>query len=649
MLVPLTLDLYIMKAQEEFSISTRFTMKLIDQIRDPSNPYWPLPLDYGGLTADGKKQARLATLRRQNTPEDLVAAWFLFRNIYLRGSEKTRFYKDGHIPSPEFHSDMVYDLGQFSLNAWAAPRGSAKSTVITLEIPMLIALTRPYFDISLFFATDKLKQPRFDTLMSQFTENELILGDFGTLKPKRGAATWNHEYLQLLNGSSISGGSVMGRMRGGRPRLLILDDPENDPDSDSETSRMQVIEKFEVILFKKMIPMLKPGTQMFWIGTLIDRKAFLYRAVAGDDPRFDYWNRKILRAIAYEKGDRSKYHLLWPAMWSKEFLDAQAERIGASAFASEYMNEPISAQDRILLIDPRKNEYTVEGEFDWDNPLANTNKTCWQERIFTDDCDKRTYEEMEMPFHELVRPMFKILLFDYACGLTRNSDYSCIAVCGFDKLGTMWPLHIWLGREREDTLMRLIYEKGLAWQVRILGIEAISIQKSFVEALQEYMSEQEEVRGDQWRGRVFPITYPAKESKAQRIGSLEWRFNSGRIKYPAHLREEWPYNQLYAQTNDFTMDLALLQHDDVVDTLGMSKHIIKTRGGKFKRERGRPDLKERILKNIPIAPGIPLLSGIPINKVDDEIVNILSHRARERRIDNPRLRRIERKRPKIIR
>ncbi|MHC4867998.1 MAG: hypothetical protein ACYTEX_28335, partial [Planctomycetota bacterium] len=181
-----------------------------------------------------------------------------------------------------------------------------------------------------------------------------------------------------------------------------------------------------------------------------------------------------------------------------------------------------------------------------------------------------------------------------------------------------------------DTLMRLIYEKGLAWQCRVLGIEAVSIQKAFAEALREYIDEQEGLRNDQWRGRVFPITYPAKETKPQRIASLEWRFNSGRIKYPAHLQTTWPFDQLYAQTGDFTLDLALLQHDDVIDTVSMSKHVVKTRGRKFRRDRGVPGLVERITKNPLVVDGLPVLSGVGSAEVSDEMMNIMSQKARQR-------------------
>jgi len=609
-------------------------------------PLYPLPEDYESLTLQGKKQARLAALRRQDTPEDFVLAWDFFRKIYLGGSKEQPFYKDGMVSSPDFHYDMVHALAKYGMNAWAAPRGSAKSTVM-MEVVLLLALTRKFFETMMLFSTDRQKNPRFDTLMFQLQRNELIMEDFGDMAPKRGKGMWCHEHLQLNNGAIITGQSVMGKKRGGRPNLLFLDDPENDPDSDSETSRLAVLEKFETILFKQMIPMLKKGSSLFWIGTLIDRKSFLYRATTGDDPRFDYWNRVVLRAIAYDQEDKSKVSLLWPEMWPQDFLESRKEAIGPSAFASEYCNEPISAQDRILYVDPRKNEYTLEGDFNFDNPLANTNMVKWEERIFGDGNDHRTYEEKQKKFNELVRPMFKIALFDYASGLTSYHDYSCIAILGFDTLGTMWILDVWLGRGKKDTLLRLLYEKGMAWNVRILGIEAVSIQKDFAEAAQEYMNERGATSGDQWRPRVFPVTYPQKDSKALRIASLEWRFNSGRIKYPAHLKDKWPFDQAYAQTADFTMDLALLQHDDVIDTFAMSKYVVKTKGKKFRKEVGKNSLLEKIKRGDREEHGLSILSGVPLNQITEEMTNIISQQARKKGV-RPRNRHVKRKKPKII-
>jgi hypothetical protein len=603
-------------------------------------PYelWPLPRDYEDLNYEAKQQARLAVLQDQSTPEKFVVAWDFFRRVYLGGAGKL-FYKNGFQESPEFHYDMIYDLGFHARNATAAPRGSAKSTVIGIEAPLLISLTRSHYEITLGLATDRLVEDRFDKLIQQYTENELILEDFGEMKPPRGHKIWNHHQLSLLNGAVVRGLSVMGKKRGGRPRLFILDDPENDPDSESQAAAQAVIEKFEMILFKQIIPMLESGSSIYWVGTLINRRSFLYHATTGDDPRFDFWNRKVLKAIAYDKHDKNKVYVLWPEKWPRNVLEARRGEIGDSAFASEYCNEPVSEQDRILIIDPRKNEYTVDGEFDWKNPLSHKGLIKWNERIL--EPGRRIYVENEKPFNELVAPMFRILTFDYGGGLGQYNDYSCIAILGFDTFNTLWILDMWLGRAKDATLMNLIYEKGLAWRPRILGIEAVSIQMSFAEAVQEYMTEMESQQEHPWRARVFPVTYPSKVTKPQRIAALEWRFRPGRIKYPAHLAAQWPFNQLYQQTEDFTLDLALLPHDDAIDTIAMSGYVVKNRGGKFVKERTQPSLLERVRRDMPIVEGTPLLSGIASHQITEEMMDILSKRARESKV-RPNDRRIER-------
>lgn len=613
----------------------------LDPYRDRSNPYWPLPKDYSDLSAEGQRLARLSVLCNHTTPVNLVIAWYFFCKVYLAQTKEAVYFKKGYQESPNFHFGMVYDMGQYGRNAYAAPRGSAKSTVITEEMTLLLSLTKSFYEITLAQSTDRLVMDRFDTIMNQLQQNELIRADFGVMQPKRGQALWNHGHLALTNGSIIRGLSVMGKKRGGRPKLFILDDPENDPDSDSEQSRTAVIEKFETIMFKQIIPMMESGSSVFWIGTLIDRKSFLYRAVTGDDERFDFWNRKVLKAITIDKEDPNKFHVLWPAKWPKEVLDARRDEIGPSAYASEYLNEPISAQERILTVDPRKNEYSVDSEFDWGNPLNHSGLVHWQERVFEEGSDHRIYKEREKPFHELVRPMFRAILFDYASGLSTYNDYSCIATVGFDTLGTLWVLSLWLGRAKDATLYRLIYETGLAWRPRVIGIEAVGHQKSFAEAFQEYIREQEEMRGDSWRARVYPVTYPAKETKAGRIASLEWRFDSGRIKYPSHLAGDWPYTELYAQTHDFTIDLALLQHDDAIDTVAMSKYVVKTKGGRFKRERGVPSLLERIVKGKSEAKGQPLLSGVSSSWITDEMLDVMTQKE-NRKLVQPPQRRIER-------
>jgi hypothetical protein len=608
-------------------------------IKNRPYPLYPLCRDYDELTEDGQRQARLAVLCDHSTPAKFVLAWDFFRRVYL-GAKDALFYKKGFQESPPFHFEMIHALSKHGRNGWAAPRGYAKSTVMILEAPLLLALTHPGFEIMSCFSTEKMLTPRFDVLKYQLTQNKLILNDFGVMQPKRGIATWSSHYLQLNNGSIIAGLSVMGKKRGGRPNLFTLDDPEYDPDSPSQEASQLLIEKFELILFKQIIPMLEEGASIFWVGTLISRRSFLHHAVAGDDDRFDNWNRVVLRGIASDPDNPTERHLLWPEKWSAAYLDARKKEIGPSAFASEYCNDPISDQEKIFVIDPRKNEYTVEGDFDWKNPLVHQGLVKWNERIDVEGAH-RTYKEFEKPFKDHVAPMFRILLFDYASGLGQYNDYSCIVVIGFDTYNTLWVLDVWQGRAKDDTLERMIYEKGLAWRPRVLGIEAVSIQMNFAEAVQEYIEEAEAQSLIPWKIRVFPITYPARVSKAQRIAGLEWRFAPGRIKYPAHLAHIWPYTDLYSQTSDFTPDLALLPHDDVIDTLSMNQYIVKSRGGKYRPESRKSSLLKRIIDNKPVVPGQPILSGVPTDQITEEMVNVMSQNARNRK-NNPRERKVQR-------
>lgn len=598
------------------------------------NPYYPLPEDYDELTMDGQKQARLAVLTKQDTPDHLVQAWMFFRQNYLIPAGDA-FYKGGYKESPPFHYQCIRDLGTYPRNALGAPRGSAKSVIVGTEVPLFFSLTRPNFETMLGLATDRLVEERFDKIAIQITENPFILNDFGLLRPKRGRAIWNRHHLHLKNGAVLKGISVMGKKRGGRPQLFILDDPENDPDSDSQQSAEVILQKFEKILFRQVIPMLEHGSSIFWIGTLINRRSFLYHATKGDDERFKFWNRRVLQAIAYDS--EGKAQELWPTQWPADVLESRKQEIGAAAFAAEYLNEPISETERIFTIDPRRNEYIVSGSKEYlEKPFETLAEVSWCEpdEEKSVECNKTVVAEQKKPLKELVAPMFRIGVFDYASGFQVYSDYSCYSILGFDTNNTLWILDMWMGRAKEAQLLKIIYEMSLRWQVRVIGVEAASIQIAFADAVSEFMTKQGEPNG--WRPRVLPIKYPPNVSKSDRIGGLEWRFHPGRIKYPAHLRSEWPINQLYMQTEDFTQDLALLPHDDAIDTIAMSQYVIHSKGVRMQQRAPELNLERRIRTGKPEVPGIPMLSGTDTSKMTREEFSAILDKAYEMRYNNSR-------------
>ncbi len=583
-------------------------------------------------------------MRDQSTLTKFVCAWDAFRRLYLK-PQGQGFYRGGFVESPEFHYQAIADLAQHGRNALAAPRGTAKSTVIGAEVPILLALTRPYFPISLCLPTDKLVETRFDIIINQLTQNSLIIEDFGESKPRRGNAIWNHHHLSLNNGSMIGGFSVLGRKRGARPQLFILDDPENDPDSDSQTSAQLVLEKFEKMLFRQIIPMLEAGSAIFWVGTLINRRSFLYRAICMDDSRFQYWNRVLLEAIKYDSSGKEKVAVLWDEKWPADVLAARRKEIGDAAFHAEYLNDPVSETERVLVIKPRRNEYTVVesagSEIGYlDNPLRSKAKVVWYTRISETD----SYQEETQVFSDWVNTLFRFTAVDYATGLNQFNDYSCIATMGFDTRNILWLLDLWMGRTVQSVLTQNIYQQAKKWMVKVIGVEAVAMQVWFSDAVRMYVEQQQCV----WKPRVMDVKYPYGVSKADRIVGLEPRVSQGNIKYPAHLKDTYPWTHLYSQTADFTLDLALLPFDDAIDTIAMSQYICHARGMKSVDKANLvPNRAQRFQRGLPLVKGMKvMMGGAEIDSITQEEFNILLDR-RYQKVDNKR-RTYEIHRPNVI-
>lgn len=597
------------------------------------NKFHPLPPDYDELTADGQKEARLFVLRDQSTPMKLVESWALFRNLYLR-PRGDAFYQAGFKPSPPFHYQLVEDLGRWSRNAQAAPRGFAKSTVIGIEIPLLLSLTRPYYSMAMGMATQNLIEGRFDKIMIELTQNSHIIDDFGIMKPTRGTAIWNHHHMHLNNGTIIEGFSVMGRKRGARPQLFILDDPEYDSEATGGSSNSQylITEKYEQILFRQIIPMLAKGSSIFWIGTMINRRCLLYRACEGDDPRFKVWMRRV-----YVAEDATRTKALWKSAWSIGFLKAREAEIGSSAYSTEYLNRPLTDETRLLQIDPELNEYNIPNYRTMEplqqaHLISSTEDIFWGERKRIDKPEDDVDFEVEKKsgqIRKIFGPMYKVLLVDTASGLEARNDYRCIAALGYDTNNCLWILDGWQGKVKDSVFYGKIYEIGRRWLVRAIGIEACGTQGNLVESMSEYVDEfTRRLGSDQghdniWVPRVIPVRYPGRMSKGERIATLEWRFNSGKIKYPAHRANEWPFSALYEQTENFTKDLALLRYDDFIDTVSMSTFLVHARGRESAKAPSKMTQTERIKSGVPVAPGLPLLSGVSASDLTPEQMNFI--------------------------
>lgn len=596
--------------------------------REP-NPYFHLnlPYDYAELSPQSRKLARLNGLLLQKTPDHFVRAWNLFRTHYLAQLPDGVFYK-GMIDSPKCHFDAVRDLAAYQLNAWAFPRGSGKSTVLGQEIPMLMALTRTNFDELLILAKEKMVQKRFSRFMFQFEENKFITSDFGGMKPPRGAKVWNHHLMQFMNGSSMMGMPVEGKMLGERPDLILPDDPEHDKAMVTNPNPSLLLEAFERLLFGTLMPMMREGSCLGWIGTLLDMRSFLYYVMHSNDPKFNYWNRRVLAGMD-EDGSS-----IWPERWSAEDLQELRKMWGEDYFQTHMQNRPGGRSKAVLKMHQEFCQYTVEDEDDafGVKPFESRAKLVTMRPTVRDPehNDEYSSERTERPYGEVVGSMYRMMTVDFAFTTGRRSDFSCCHVMGFENSSvfkdTLWSLDMWLGKRSPAEFIQVVLAMAAKWKVRLIAVEAVGIQQQLVDQIAAGV----DIPGysSNWKPQVVALRFPSNLDKGQRIAGLEWRFNKFRVKLPAHRRDAWPYRELYRQIENFTVDLKRLTHDDAIDTLAMHQFVGRPRAGGM-GDPGEPDMS-------PVAhlkrgeftdkAGIPYICGLSPEEVPLE--DLLLHHAR---------------------
>ena len=575
-----------------------------DCIRYPKedNPFYPLPPDYPRLAPDAQREARLNAVCLQETPEDLVHAWCALRNLYFRPTPPGFFYKRWK-ESPPFHYQIIHDLGAYPCNVLGAPRGGAKTTVLLVEVPIFLSLTRKNFAILLLVSKDQVCTKVMGTRISpQFRNNQFILGDFGKQKGYKGEHTWSNHMIQLPNGSTIECQSVGGAVQGPRPDLIIVDDVEADPQLQSDETKYnpELTGRWEGFLTSTVLPMLDEGeSTIYQIGTPYNAQTFIYHMLTTrEDERFLQWNRRMLDAE-----DDGHGNLLWPTKWTRERLDRERTLWGASAYNANRRCMPGVGDDPLLPLDPHLNLYTVENPDNAlvDAPLNSNALLCsW---IKGPD----GFLPLHRPFGSTVRSMYRVLVYDHAKCLSASSDFRAFHVIGLEDSDcyqdVWWSLDLLLLRRSGDCWLPLLFEMAKRWEVPRIGVESMGAQEELAGQARAFV----EARSN-WgfRPYVVPIKYPKQSfTKEDRIAALGSRFRVGGFRIPGHRRKTegahavWtmgahrtPYAELFHEIERFTGKPGGTKYDDALDTAAMAPYLLRGRSasGVGPNERREPDM-----------------------------------------------------------
>lgn len=555
------------------------------------NPYWPLPRSYPDLPPEEQKLYRIAVCKSQQTADDFLVAFLFYESYYLleyegidSGGYRIPFFKD-FVANAPFHVEGLRDWFLHERNILGAPRGSAKSVKFGTELPLFLITTRPGYHVALCLATDKMVSRRTENVRRQITQNERIVEDWGELKMPRGQGLWSGHQISLRNGASLEGFSVKGRKRGERPDFFLFDDPEYDPAGGTDLSELR--QQLDGTIFKQIIPMLRPGCKFMWLGTTINRRSLLYHALEGDDPRFEHFNRR--RVKAYEVLDDGTVLLAWEEMWTYEWLLNQREIMGHGHFSAEYLNEPVAEEDRLFHIHKLYDTYELAGPIEPGPYECDTKIRFYRLPRLGRLGEEDKPELVEMSFSDFMKKHIHtvIMCVDYAETVSATSDYSCIAIQGFSADLNMWLLDMWHGKVADGGLVNLVWKYGSKWMPRVVACEKLSILDLLETRMAEFIA-----RGldSGWRPRPFQLKYGGSKApdKGQRIGGEEWRFSSHTIKLPLFREREKHWAPLFRQIDDFTPGLNLLEHDDAVDAaLGMPRYVVRVSPKTHRKPKGK--------------------------------------------------------------
>lgn len=286
-----------------------------------------------------------------------------------------------------FHLNDVGELNKEIVTV--APRFHAKSQVFTRNYPLWEIYKNPNVRIIIVSANEDIAVSFNRAIINQLENNQSLIDEFGFLVPEY-PKRWG-EKAMIVNRSSmekdptIAAIGLGGKMISKRADIIIADDIIDLETARTPRMRQKTLEWWENVL----LPILEDNGRVVVAGT-IWYKNDIYDTLLNNT---EYDVRVKLKALVYHSGyfiDRGdttkggnklylpynlhqfpqalriqdllseelvkKYHLwsrlkngtLWPDKWNFEKLMEKRAKGSASSFMRQYLNEPMSEEERLF-------------------------------------------------------------------------------------------------------------------------------------------------------------------------------------------------------------------------------------------------------------------------------------------------------------
>jgi len=446
---------------------------------------------------------------------DILLCYEHFKGNLL---EFVKFFLPHYLTSdiPDFHQEIYDLLPRVSRLAMASPRGFAKSTICSVFYPLWLALFQKRKDICIISASETLAIEWLRKIKREIESNQDLIGVFGNLKSDK----WTENHIVLNNEGKVNirARGAGGQIRGFRPDCLICDDIETDESVESEEQR----KKLKDWLFKACLNTLLPEGQFILIGTIIHPLSVLSDLLVVPN---DWEKRKFQ---AYKEGRQEAGCELWASLWSHDKLQVRKKEIGSWAFASEFMNNPIS--DETAPIKENQIRYWKEFPNTYSSVIA-------VDPAYSED-EKADYK---VASHIVIDQNYNRYLASYIRTHTSLGEF-------MDAI-----INLWLSNKNTVT--------GI-------GIPNQSVEKSFFESFLKKCEER----------KLYPPITELKNSFTQTGTNVSIRSKKARViaaLQPLFEQGKYFINANHIEARDELLTIGSSRWDDIVDTMAYAEQIIQ--------------------------------------------------------------------------
>lgn len=445
--------------------------------------------------------------------------------LFGRTCFPTAYKKD----TPPFHGDIYKSIKDRNEKRVliAAPRGTAKSTIISLIFPMyLIAFKERKHDEFIVIISESRQQSVnfLSRIKSHLDDNgpfRLLFGDFSEDTAKR----WREDDIILRNGVRIVAIGTGSKIRGyiekdTRPTVLIMDDIESEKNAFTPEARA----KNRAWVTEAVLPSLADEGRAVMIGTVISEDCYLYRAR-------DTGTWKVLWFSILKDDGKS----IWPEKYPLERITAIKTEMASmgriNGFFQEYMNQAQSPDEAPFQSSYIKiHHYTLEYDSAGMPYLQGE----------TENREDDEIERIPIDIYQGVDP---------ASSLSAKADFFVIATIGVDYKGNRYILDLYRNRLRTALQPAKIIELYLKFKPIRVKIETVAYQ----EALRDGTRAQCDDRGIYIPGLEAGVK--PRNSKSERLLSLVPTFAKGKFFFrPGDIEAQKEFMSYPRGKNDDIMD-----------------------------------------------------------------------------------------------